>query len=205
MLLNEKSLLLIWILSLFVGFSWLTVYAHTPGAEAHPEMRWPIESHLPNENAMPTLLVFLHPKCSCSEATLAELERLMPVIRNRIRVIVILAEIPPGPSKWFEHENEVVDRLAAEAIVVFKDRDGVEARRFDAQTSGQTLLYDQSHFLYFRGGLTPSRGHRGDSEGRTAILSYLAGPTQTRERPLQSRVFGCLLRKSSLTKNQVSP
>jgi hypothetical protein len=70
------------------------------------------------------------------------------------------------------------------------DHDGVEARRFGAATSGQVILYDARGTLLFSGGITPARGHSGDSTGRDAILALLIdGSSEASETP----VFGCSL------------
>ena len=68
--------------------------------------------------------------------------------------------------------------------------DGVESGRFGAATSGQVLLYDPKGQLMFAGGLTPDRGHLGDSPGRQRILSLVkTGAADAKE----SLVFGCPL------------
>lgn len=70
------------------------------------------------------------------------------------------------------------------------DNQGVEARRFGSGTSGQVALYSAAGQLLFSGGITGSRGHFGDNDGRTAILALLAtGKTAITETP----VFGCEL------------
>jgi len=56
---------------------------------------------------------------------------------------------------------------------VLSDVSGTEARLFGAQASGQTMLYDAAGNLQFSGGITASRGHAGDSPGRSAILSIV--------------------------------
>ncbi len=75
-------------------------------------------------------------------------------------------------------------------VSVATDDKGVEARRFGSKTSGQVALYGAEGELLFSGGITGSRGHSGDNEGRTAILSLLAtGKTERAKTP----VFGCPL------------
>jgi hypothetical protein len=70
------------------------------------------------------------------------------------------------------------------------DYDGVEASRFHATTSGQTVLYDAEGHLLFSGGITIARGHAGDNAGRSAIVSLVnAKVAEQTETP----VFGCPL------------
>jgi hypothetical protein len=84
-------------------------------------------------------------------------------------------------------------------VVVQPDRNGVEAARFGAETSGFVTLFDVSGHLLFRGGITASRGHAGDNVGADAIVSLVNGaPARHRQTP----VFGCgLLDKCTLSKN----
>jgi hypothetical protein len=77
-------------------------------------------------------------------------------------------------------------------VKVMTDEDGVEATLFRSLTSGQAMLYDTKSRLVFSGGITASRGHAGDNEGRTAILSQLLNGTVTTK---QTAVFGCPLFK----------
>ncbi len=76
-------------------------------------------------------------------------------------------------------------------VSVLADPDGVEARRFGALTSGDAFLYDAGGRLVFRGGITPSRGHQGESAGRSAIEAFLKGG---RPRTATAPVFGCPIR-----------
>ena len=57
-------------------------------------------------------------------------------------------------------------------------------------TSGQTILYGADGTLLFSGGITGSRGHAGDNDGRAGLVALLtrAGRGQTR-----TKVFGCPL------------
>lgn len=74
--------------------------------------------------------------------------------------------------------------------IVVDDHNGVEARRFHADTSGLVLLYGADGRLLFRGGITPGRGHEGDSAGKAAIVALLQGHAP---RQIHSAVFGCSL------------
>jgi hypothetical protein len=77
-------------------------------------------------------------------------------------------------------------------VKIMTDEDGFEAGLFGSLTSGQAMLYDTNSRLVFSGGITASRGHAGDNEGRSAILSQLKTGTAATE---QTAVFGCPLFK----------
>jgi len=48
---------------------------------------------------------------------------------------------------------------AIPGVRIFEDHEAVVAKSFGAFTSGQTLLYDSTGHLLFKGGITASRGH----------------------------------------------
>jgi len=182
--------LFLWISLLGGGFWQLFVYSNTPGAQAQASHQWPGDSGLSRNPASPTLVLFAHPHCPCSQASIGELERLMPHIKDKVKSYVVFFKPRTQSEAWVK---EILWEKARSipGVQVVLDEDGIEARRFDAQTSGQTLLYDENGTLAFRGGITPGRGHMGDNEGRSAILSFVeTGKTGVSTTP----VFGCSLR-----------
>jgi len=56
------------------------------------------------------------------------------------------------------------------------------------------LLYDVAGDLRFAGGITPSRGHAGDSAGRSMLQDLLASRSVERD---ETAVFGCALREAA--------
>jgi hypothetical protein len=136
-----------------------------------------------------TLVLLMHPQCPCSRASVAELARLLARVGDRVDTHVLVL----APANQTEHWVRSDLWRAAEALPSVRmtmDARGQEARRFGAMTSGQTLLYDGGGRLQFSGGITVSRGHEGDSVGRTALESLIAGlPAAATATP----VFGCSL------------
>jgi hypothetical protein len=102
---------------------------------------------------------------------------------------VLFAKPPNLPRDW--EQTDLWETAAAiPGVKVMRDDDGLEARRFHAATSGQTMLYDKKGNLLFSGGITGGRGHEGDNAGRSAIVSLLTtGKADDWETP----VFGCAL------------
>ena len=135
------------------------------------------------------LVVFIHPRCSCSRATLGELDRLIASASRNVDTY-ILFERPIGMPPGWERAYLWNTAQHISGAHVLTDINGIEARRFGAQTSGQTYLYSQTGRLEFSGGITPMRGHYGDSAGRYAILSALAGHTSSYR---STKVYGCAL------------
>ncbi|MFN0022108.1 MAG: hypothetical protein ACKVP0_27995 [Pirellulaceae bacterium] len=96
---------------------------------------------------------------------------------------------PPGTNTDWAHTDIWQAAAAIPGVAVALDHHGLEARRFGARTSGEAFLYDSAGRLVFQGGITPARGHEGDSAGKTAIARWIAAPPAEARAP----VFGCPL------------
>lgn len=180
---------LVWLSGVVVGLAWLARYDNRPGAAAHPVARWPADSRIAREPGRFTLVMLAHPRCDCTKASVAELAELMARAHTRPKAYVVF--IKPGgvAVDWAATELwRTASRIPD--VTVVRDDDGVEARQFGAETSGQLFLYDVNGDLLFSGGDTGSRGHVGENVGRTTILAWLNG-----ERPslAGTPVFGCSL------------
>ncbi len=132
----------------------------------------------------PLLAVFVHPRCSCTIATLAELDALLGeeaggASEDRLHLAVVA--YAPGkateadaqasasvdssafnPGEWLHRTYQRVD-----------DPGGKLAAAMGAATSGEIVLYGRSGELLFQGGVTPERGRAGVSEGSQALRAAL--------------------------------
>ena len=97
---------------------------------------------------------------------------------------------PADASYEWTHTDLWNTASALPDVTVVADDDGAEARRFGVSTSGQTLLYDERGRLLFAGGITGSRAHQGDNDGRRAIVALLNQKSSPRS---TTSVFGCAL------------
>ncbi len=178
-----------WVLVVAVGVKRVAAYDTTPGAQQPSPPHWPASSRLTPVAGRSTLLMFVHPKCPCSRASLSELNAIMNGDRDHASAIVVFLRPPGAPADW-----EQVDTWTAAGHVPnatrFVDLDGAEADRFSARTSGQVVLYDADGRLVFAGGITGSRGHAGENVGRQTVLRLLAGASADRA---GHAVFGCAL------------
>ena len=168
--------------------SWaLMRYENTPGAVARTPDQWPVSTAIPRRPGETTLVLFAHPLCPCSRASMEELAQIVAQCRGRVTPHVLF--LKPAGTDW---TSTFLTQAAAEIpdVHVLLDEGGREARRFAAQTSGQVVLYDAQGKLIFSGGITASRGHSGDNAGQSAIVSLLNAGTAKRDRTL---VFGCSL------------
>jgi hypothetical protein len=182
------GVIVLWSAAIGLGARELLRYANTPGRLAAPPQHWPNGSSL-HPPAGPIVLVFAHPQCPCSRATIDELAIVMARARGKATAVVFF--IAPGsqPLEWV-HSDLWRDAQAIPGVDPVEDAEGREARRFGVSTSGQTLLYDGGHNLQFNGGITASRGHSGGNYGRDAVITILEFGTAQRH---TTPVFGCSL------------
>lgn len=136
------------------------------------------------QSAAPRLLMFVHPKCPCSRASLRELQRLMARTPVAVEVYFYL---PEGEGESWLHTASWEIASATPGVTTQVDADGQLARRFAAQRSGEVVLLGAEGSVLYAGGITSAAGHEGDNEGRAAIEAHLQG----RPAPDRLPVFGC--------------
>jgi hypothetical protein len=183
------TLVAVWLIVVVVGMFVVVRYANTPSATDVAPAVWPGESRLARSLREPTLVMFAHPHCPCTRASIAELSKLMARVPGRLAVHVLFMR-PSGVDEAWE-ETDIVRRAREIPGVTTKvDGDGSEAMLFHAGISGETMLYGADGRLLFHGGITPSRGHEGDNLGLTRIVSLVL--TGASDKP-ESAVYGCAL------------
>jgi hypothetical protein len=185
----SASRIALWGLVVGAGFLLLQGYAARPGDAGKPPVSWPAGSLIPRDGRRPTLLIFLHPCCPCSAASLAELAAILDRHGDRVSAHALLLQPSRPPRQW--RRSAIEQELAnLPDLHIWQDRNGAEALRFGVVTSGHVLLYEVQGRLTFSGGITPARGHRGENCGRAAVLARIFGEEgEVAENP----VFGCSL------------
>jgi len=177
----------LWLAALVGWSASFTQYKGQAGSIGAVAEHWPTACGLEPASQGPTLLMFVHPRCPCSRASLAELEMALPRLPVSRQVTVVFYSPLPSPAGW--RSGDIVERAAAiEGLATVWDEGSTLATRFGAQTSGHVLLYDPSGRLRFTGGITPARGHEGDNRGR-ALLEQAAA--EDRSEILTAAVYGC--------------
>lgn len=164
-------------------------YEHTAGATGSTPQLWPPETEITLDHSQATLLMFAHPKCPCTRASLEELNRLLTRCQGKVTPHLLFFAPKDATTDWAQtglwQSARAIPGLHVEA-----DSEGRQAARFGAETSGDVVLYSPHGELLFHGGITAARGHAGDNTGETAIVALLdAGQPQTQRSP----VFGCAL------------
>ena len=194
---QRKSILLLvllgcaWVCTVALGLIVLFRYETTAGAVGSIGSQWPAGSKVELASDGLTLVMFAHPQCPCTRASMTELERIVAHAQGKVRSYVLFYRPGDGGADW---DNTGLRRSAAAipGVTVLSDIDGTEAHRFGSTTSGHTFLFDENGRLLFAGGITATRGHAGDNVGENAIVSLINSRTSQRDRTL---VFGCSLVK----------
>ncbi len=164
-------------------------YDNTPGIAATSPNQWPADAPLRPAADRPTLVVFAHPQCSCTRASLGELAEALARARTRPKTYVVFLK-PSGFADGWEKTGLWELASALPDTTVVRDDDGRAALRFGAATSGQTMLYAADGSLLFSGGITGARAHPGDNAGRQALVALLNQLPANRR---TTTVFGCSL------------
>jgi len=172
------------------GFAVLYRYDAAPGAPPDPPVRWPAGVPFAPDAARPTLVLFAHPRCPCTRATIGELDRLAARCGDRLALHVLFFTDPRLGPDWAR--TDLWDHAARiPGVRVHDDPAGDVALRFGALTSGTVVLYAPDGRLQFHGGITTARGHAGDSPGAAAIAECArTGATAV----AATAVYGCELR-----------
>lgn len=166
----------------------INLYDATPGGIGAVPVRLPASS-APQTDRLPRLMLFVHPRCPCSHASLRQLQQLLDAYPESFQPEVWLVKPPEAPADWDQGARDKISALVP-AAPVFCDEGGTRARSYGARTSGHALLYTVDGQLLFSGGITALRGHEGPNAGERAIAALLTGETASRA---STPVFGCPL------------
>jgi hypothetical protein len=178
-----------WMLIVLSGFLLLSAYAAQPGDSGTPPARWPRASGVPFDRSRPNLVIFLHPECPCSRASVTELAYVLERFGNQVSAHAIV--VLPKNSREGRGNRGILDNLASvPTLRTWIDQQAIETERFRVATSGHVLIFDSRGRLTYSGGITAARGHVGQSFGRDAVLAQIAGRGDTTP---DSPVFGCRL------------
>jgi hypothetical protein len=177
-----------WSLAAVAGVSIAVRYEKTATATAEPPAFWPEDTSLERASDRATLLVFLHPRCPCSRATLDELAVALTHCQGQAETRAVFfgtRREQPESSR-----GDLWDRaVRIPGLVAVADSDGSEQRRFGARVSGEVFVYHRDGRLAFHGGVTGGRGHAGDNAGRAALEHVLRHGAVDAAAP----TFGCEL------------
>jgi len=176
-----------WLAVVGAGMASLAYYDQQAGETlAAPARIAPLAAEAPKKQR---LLVFIHPRCPCSTASLRELERLMSRCRNEVEAKVYFIRPENEPDSWARGSLWTLAQQIPGTTTSI-DAGGKVSRQYAATTSGAIVVYSADGKLQYQGGITAARGHEGDSRGKEAIFAIARGETQEVS---QCPVYGCPL------------
>lgn len=181
---------LLWSGSALAGYLYIFRYESKPATLASAARHWPEGSGLNHMAGAFELVMVVHPRCPCTRASVAELNKLLLRFQGKLRAHALVLKPFETSEAW--GQTEISARLAQMPYLeTVKDYRGATAERFGALISGETLLYGPTGTLLFDGGLTAFRGHEGPSLGQTLLSSMVAGSETGFH---QTKVFGCSIK-----------
>jgi hypothetical protein len=204
-------LLVLWLVALVPATRRLMVFEWTAGATGLTPARLtgPVTGSESSQNSGASqnddrsalLVVAIHPLCSCTRATLKELEDSAPHWKLPYRATFLIYKSKPQPNAatilpGFDWHRATYIREAQQTLhaEVVEDIDGQQAARLGALTSGDVLFYsapDQhgSRKLLFSGGVTAGRGMEGENGGIAALEQSINAANTLAE--AHAPVYGC--------------
>ena len=167
-------------------FAWATLFDHAYTPAKTPHGTAPTLSIEPSDSYR--IVIFAHPFCPCTRATLNELDESLARLPRNTSVNVIFVSVGLNADA---SESSLV-RLAREirGVTVNFDETGHEAHRFGATVSGEAFAFNPAGQIVYHGGLTPGRGHQGDAMGQERLEQIIRGNSHEL---CIAPVYGCTL------------
>ena len=184
----------LWLATVAAAYEAIRRFETTPGLPASAPRTWPAATAVARAAGSWSLVMLVHPHCSCSRASVQELAEIVEKAPRDVQTTVLVyrpREMKPG---W-ERTNvyDAASRIRRARVML--DRDGAEAQLFGGFTSGQTFLYDGEGRLRFAGGVTSLRGHAGLNRGRADVIRIARQRSGNGTHP----VFGCAITTTTTT------
>ncbi|MGH7941332.1 MAG: hypothetical protein ACREFR_09700 [Limisphaerales bacterium] len=183
------TLYALWLFAIGTATVSILDYENASGSVGSAPEQWVFGTPVPLDPTRDTLILFAHPRCPCTRATLEDLNRVLAQSNGRIAAHVLFFSPAHYPANW-AHTELWRSAAAIPGVTVGEDTDNALAREYGAATSGYVLLYNPRGELLFRGGITGSGDHDGDNVAERAIISLATGGSAT---GTQTPVYGCSL------------
>lgn len=149
--------------------------------------QWPSDTEIQRSHDKATLLMFIHPNCPCTRASVTQLMRVVSELPASSRPQTIFVARRAAVDDWRAEWLTSMEASVPGAVIV-RDLESIEAKRFGAAASGHVLLYEADGTLSFDGGVTLGRGHEGENAAADALARALSTSGTARA---HTAVFGC--------------
>src|SRR4051812_38506323 len=90
----------LWVIGLGIGFGVLSHYENTPGIKGAVISDWPATSRIPRLTNRATLIMFLHPQCPCSMASIEQFSTLLKTFRGNVDAHVVFFKPRNSADDW---------------------------------------------------------------------------------------------------------
>ena len=181
----QLPIIVVWIACIAYGLFDLNQYQFKAGSDVAVS-DWPASTKLQRSTSLPTEILFLHPACPCSAASLDALQKIMSRCSRPAHVIVAFVKedgiVTEDTNLW-----QSAQKIPGIQILQVET---TEPKLFGATTSGFLALYSPSGNLMFCGGITSERAHIGDSVGADAVVTCIDG---SKPSIAKTPAFGCEL------------
>jgi hypothetical protein len=183
-----------WVGTIAMAFDAIRRFETTPGLPASAPRAWPAATTVPRTPGNWSLVMLVHPHCSCSRASVQELAEIVEKAPRDVQTTVLVYRPREMAAGW-ERTNVYDAATRVRGARVLIDQDGAAAGSFGGFTSGQTFLYDGDGRLRFAGGVTSLRGHAGLNRGRVDVIRIASQRSGNGSHP----VFGCAITTRNTT------
>lgn len=182
--------LIAWVVG--VGFTFWSNYKFetTPGKASGFVETAPTGSDLHFAADQFNWITFIHPQCACSKATLENLRQMNNDFKNKNVKFHVVFFAPDQKNENLEKSEYVQAAEQLSHTEIYFDPKLKEFNFYDAETSGQSFLFNAERKLVFKGGITEARGHLGESLSMRRIASLVTG-SSSNEKLIESPTFGC--------------
>ncbi len=188
LILNIASCL-VWLVAIGAALVFVSGFETFGGSQTQPSTDWPKDASIALDRSRPTLLMFAHPRCPCTRASLEELKSVLASCEGKVAAHVYFLSPSRTPSAWTLTQSwHEASRIPG--LTVRYDTDGYLAELFGAESSGEVRLYNPRGQLLFRGGITAARGQTGLNTGEETLLALIKGGKAAIS---QTPVYGCSL------------
>src|SRR5450756_1522662 len=83
---------LLWLLAAGTGFALILNYQSASGRTGTAPEHWPAAAQITHDSQRDTLIMFAHPQCSCTRASMEELNRLLARHHGQVTVHVMFIQ-----------------------------------------------------------------------------------------------------------------
>src|SRR5258708_15810355 len=134
-----SAAVVLWLPAVAFGINVLWKYSTTPGQPGAPPLDWPPSAPIERVNGRATLVMFAHPQCECSKATLGELAIIMAHAPGRLEADVFFY-LPASAAGTWARTDLWQSASAIPGVRGHEDREAAVAPSFGPFPSGPTLL-----------------------------------------------------------------